>query len=61
MSQDKNMERSLIIADEEECESYWELMQQRQISQSEDVDCVALEMAKERGAMRCYSETEKKI
>jgi hypothetical protein len=56
MSQDRSMERSLTIADEEEYEIYWELMQKQQISQSEDEDCVALE----RVIQRC-NETAKKI
>jgi hypothetical protein len=60
MSYDRSMERSLTIADDEEYEICWELMQKQQISQSEDVDSVALEIVKERRAMRCYSETEKK-
>ena len=61
MSQDRSMERSLTIADEEECEIYWELMQQRQISQSEDVDSVALEIAKERRVIQRRNETTKRF
>ncbi len=61
MSYDRSMERSLTIADEEECEIYWEFMQKQQISQSEDEDPVAVEIAKERRVIQRRSETTKKI